>query len=463
MSFAYSNDIEKAFKDKLGDICTRHRKLELEKNEPKLSERLGVKKIIFDYIKAQNRVVYGGYAYHLLITKKSSTDFIYNDLDFPDVEFYTADVIGDVKSICNELHESGYKFVMAEEGLHPTTFKISVNTENYCDITFVPLRLLSTIRTIVIKGIRVACPSHIYIDVYKVYSYPMNNFFRLTKTFTRTNLLMKYYPLRYTVSKAPIREVDNPYIDTVLGLVKSRSSLLLADVVAYNVYMTHAGMKSSCLKVPYVISISTNYRTDVHELYEALIERFPALKVREFYPFLEYLGRRQDFYLEDKGRRYMLLQVYDETSHCIPYRVDTQTGFKVTTTQVTFYYLLLTRLKMLADYHATKKGQIIEKVEVRERMIMNMIKAREAYIKKRGIGTIFTVGSMFEEFVIDCEGTSLTELRRKALRINKRSEKKMPLRYRYTPEKKSAGLDDIRFDDFMGTEIKKKNNMTLQA
>jgi hypothetical protein len=302
---------------------------------------------------------------------------------------------------------------------------------------------------------------YIYIDVYKIYSYPLSNFFRLSKTFTRTQLLMKYYPIEYDTSKAAVVEADNPYTQQVLDVLKQYQSVILIDVYAYNFFMSKARLSDKTLKEPYLVCISTRYREDVNEVYKDLKQLHNNVMTREFYPFLDHLGRRQDFYIEENGKRFMLVQIYSEVGTCIPYRMDGN-GHKVGTTQLVLLYLMVTRQKMLADYYSTKNHRILEKVKIREKMIMNMKKAREAYIAKHGNTSLFKKGDPFEEFVIDCEGDSVTPIRQKSLRINQRISEKKPLRYRYVPGRVSPGLDKLWLEDFMGSEIKKDSNKTLK-
>ena len=460
MSIIHDSEQERLFHEKLSDICTRHRKLELQKNEPTLNERLQVRRTIFDYILKEQRIIYGGYGYHLLLQQKSKNEFIYHELDFPDVEFYTTDLFRDVKTLCDILHKSGFSLVMGEEGQHPTTFKLSINTVNYCDITFIPDRLLDTIPYVIVDGLKVAHPTYLYIDVYKVYSYPLLNYFRLKKTFTRANLLMKYYPMEYPTdqTRTQIRPMSNPYLTRdLINKIKESQSMILIDTYAFNVYAKDLGIEE--VPDPYLVSVSTNYQSDAHGFYDYLRKAYPHIQIREYYPFLDYLGRRIDFYIQDKESKYMILQIYDETGNCIPYK-RSKDGIKISTFQGTYYYLLVSRQKMLMDYVSTKKDLIQEKAKIKEKLIMDMNAMKKRLLKTKGCKPCFESNSLFEEFVITCEGDSVTEIRKKALRIQQRKQEKKPLRYRYNPET-DKNIHEVRLDDFTAHEIKKTVNKTI--
>ena len=102
MSLYYSNDDEEVLLSSLQELCTKRRKKELLA-KPTVNERKDVFFDILDFIKKKRRIVYGGYALHALITKKSNKDYIYTDLDFPDVEFYTPYFKEDIKELIDML------------------------------------------------------------------------------------------------------------------------------------------------------------------------------------------------------------------------------------------------------------------------------------------------------------------------------------------------------------------------
>jgi hypothetical protein len=412
-----------------------------------------------DYIKENKKIIYGGMAYHILITNVSS-DYIYTDLDFPDVEFYTTTFFEDIIALSDLLHEKTGKPVLSEEGIHHTTFKINVNYENYCDITFTPERLYESIPYKVVDGYYIALPNFLLIDVFRVYNYPLNNYFRLTKTYKRANLLLKYYPFDFK-EHGKIADVNNKYLDSVLLILQELDSILITDVYAYNYYVKAVKTKKKLeLNPPYFVIISTSYVRDVNHIYKELKKLYPAIETKEYYPLIDYIGKRLDFYIDEKDKRVMLVQVYDETNNCIPYKL--LDDIKITTFQGTIYYMFLTRLKMLMDYNTIKKKTLLEKIKIKENMIHNLIECKKEFVKKHGKEIVFNSDSPFEEFVVQCIGENITVKRISNLKRQERKEARRALKYRYIPGEGSKQLMQLVMTDFTGTEIKKEENKTLK-
>lgn len=454
MSLYYDPDEEILLQENLKNICTVHRTLELTKVEPTKQERDLIRQHVFSFIKKKKKIIYGGFAYHKLIEKKSNyQDFIYNDLDYPDVEFYTTEFISDIKELCNELRQITDKPIMAEENMHPTTFKVTVNFEIYCDITFTPERFHNSIPTITIDDYIFADPSFLMIDVHKIYNYPLNNFFRLTKTFKRANLLLKYYPFK-EISKKIDRNINNPYLPQVYKILKKIETVIFVDIEAYNFYMYSAELESLLLEPPYYVIISTNYSNDVENIYTQFKNIYPEILSNEYYPLMDHHGRHIDFYMEDKDKRRYLARIYDESNRCIPYIEANK--IKISTIQGTLFYLLLTKQALMMD-----KKKLTEKIEIKETMISNLIKAKKAYFEKNNKSEMFQTGP-FQEFVLQCVGETVTVKRLSHMQRQERKEKKRPLKYRYEPNESSKQLDQLVLEDFTGSEIKKKENLTLK-
>ena len=57
--------------------------------EPTVDEFNNVIKVIEEFIRKKDRIIYGGTALHRLITNKNKDDGIYKDFDTPDIEFYS--------------------------------------------------------------------------------------------------------------------------------------------------------------------------------------------------------------------------------------------------------------------------------------------------------------------------------------------------------------------------------------
>ena len=73
--------------------------------EPNVEERNASRKVIKEFIKKKNRIVYGGYAQNSLIKEKNEGDQFYGKFDFPDIEFYTPEPAKDAMELSNILYE----------------------------------------------------------------------------------------------------------------------------------------------------------------------------------------------------------------------------------------------------------------------------------------------------------------------------------------------------------------------
>ena len=164
--------------------------------------------------------------------------------------------------------------------------------------------------------------------------------------------------------------------------------------------------------------------------------------------------------ISDSSQKFVLCQVYDETDNCVPFKIDNN-GMKISTIQSTFYYLMITRQKLLADYYSTNNEKILDKARIKGKMLMNLIKAKRNFYKHNKHDTLSN-DNPFQEFVVSCLGPNVTALRKRNLVIQERKKDKKPLRYRYEPKAKNNQVDFLRLDDFTGNEIKKKENLTIK-
>ena len=71
MSLYHSKAEEDTLLNALPSLCQEHRKRELMET-PTAAERSVVQKLVLEFISSHKRIVYGGYALHLLIQDKSS-------------------------------------------------------------------------------------------------------------------------------------------------------------------------------------------------------------------------------------------------------------------------------------------------------------------------------------------------------------------------------------------------------
>lgn len=418
MSLFHSKQDEEALNENLLDICTRRRKVELH-YEPTAATRAACRDVVMSFIRDKKRIVYGGYAVHTLVAQKGA--HVYTELSYPDVEFYTPDLLGDVRQICNKLHALFPKGnVNAEEGVHPTTFVVRVEFEGVCDITFYPKRFYESVPVVQVDGLRIASPEYMMVDVFRVYAFPISNYFRLTKTFQRANLLLKHFPLGFERKPLSQRDGnDDPFGSEIERACKTQ--VIHTGVSAHNFFVAEAGCPELVLTGWCRQVISLNFSADVKRISQDL----PSSKFLCKYhlPFLDdLLGRRAVFYDRASGRP--LLEVVDQSSQCVPFFTTAGEGKRFTTLQGTVFYALASM--SLARLNGDKS-----QVDLQETMLADLIAAKKVYYRE-GRRKVTDPGP-FQEFVVDCIGNHQGAMRTSLLKMIARKKRKMPMRYRYNP------------------------------
>lgn len=420
----HDSEEEKLLLTNIDKICQKHRQIELKKVYPYEKDKQIIHKIIEDFIKENKCIVYGGRAYDILINIKNNKERIYSELDYPDIEFYSRNLKNDIINVCGIIKEKGYN-VMAEEGQHHNTFRVIVEHEIFCDISGYPEKFINSIPFTTINGINYAVPPYLYIDVLKVYSFPIDNFFRLSKTFKRANKLLKYYPIKFEINK--INKFDNKFSKKVFDIIPK--SCIVTDISAYNYYINL--VNGTQISVPYYTCLSTSYKQD-KKYFKKELKRVTGeeIKTRKYYPFLDYLPKKTEYYYEKDKKKYILVQLYKEKNKCIPYYEENKV--KYTTIQNTLYYLFAIRQKLIMDFLINNNEYVKEQISIKETLIQNLINAKKKYFSSNPKSKLFEKGP-FQEFVVECLGNPIPTIKLNRLKLNQRKKNKEILKYRYIP------------------------------
>lgn len=418
MSFYYSKEDEAALESRHSEIMKNVKNAEF-KLTPNAKERQVICETILKFAAERNRIIYGGYALHLLILEASKgKDRIYDPDDRPDVEFYTPQLKSDVRDICHLFQNNGHKYVYAEEGVHPNTFVVRVEMTNVLDITFTPAPFYESLPFVVIGGNRIITPEFAMIDVFRVYSFPLNNFFRLQKSFTRANLLLRYYPLKLSKDSSRKSNTDDDGHKVLEHMIKHGAiskSMIFTGQVAQNEYCHEAGIQPDPTELP-LIAVSTSYAQDSQRL-----EKIFKGKPKRFLPFTELLNRKTLFY--HKGQPVLVL--IEEGENCVSY--TQRPKFRITTTQGTAFYSFC----LIFQARMQKRPK---EMELHRRIIERLVMAKKAFFEKN-LSLRVTDPTPFQEFVVKCSGEQLMPFRKFGLERTQRIKEHKPLKYRYTPSK----------------------------
>lgn len=425
--------------------------------EPTHDEKKQVLAIVKDFIKTKNRIIYGGYADHMLIKNKDGKG-IYGENKFADIEFYSPTPVEDLIQLCDLISDRGFAYVLGREAQHNETYSLEANFNTYCDISYVPTNIYHCIQTEEIDGMRYCHPYFRYIDYLRMCNDPLGSYWRMTEKnfFDRFYKLQSFYPLQL-VSPSFNKWRSSPESLNIANLIEkeywkmedNQTSLVGIGIDIYNCYIDIAGGDrrkevKDISERPFMEFISISYKHDVINIMKFIQSKASdpnKITHAEFYPFFQFLGTHTVIYYDGLP----VVAIYDNNNKCVPFNT-TSAGYKI----CTFSYLVMIFLifkfrsyvqwmqllskskknpsdkKLSAD--ADYQRQIYYNYSV---YISNLVKTRNSYFSKNNI-TAYSP-SPFQDFKIKCIGKTIEQFRESRLRILERKNKGKILVYRYSP------------------------------
>ena len=413
--------------------------------EPSVDEMSRVYGIIKDYIRDNNLIVYGGYAQNALIKEMNPKDVFYKETDNPDIEFYSYEPLKDLIQLCDILHKEGFENIEGKEGVHPGTYKIFVNFHNYTDFSYMPKNIFQNCPVIKVEDMRMTHPHFMLIDAYRVYADPMTSYFRLTKTFTRFNTLMKYYPFNdnavYNNIEYSVELTEKEY-DTINRFIRKKivqnSKLILIGFHAFNRLMEKAKMnKDMIVQEPFYQVISSYYKKEKEFIYNTLNREFKNIEKKEYHQFFQFFDETTEYYYKNQ----LILRLYGNNERCIVNKYSEKKKIHYGTTQLQILYLL-------GHYNIAviRKNNFNKAVYMA--MITRILKARDKYLS----ATKKTVldDTPFQEFVLECIGKPVDPIRSSLLEGLKRKQQGKRMKFSYRPSGNPGKIPDYRFDNMTG-------------
>jgi hypothetical protein len=426
------------------------KKKELELVEPTIFEFKKVHEIIKNYIIKKKKIIYGGYALDELITLKNKNDAIYNpELDLPDIEFYSTSPVNDLIEICDLLYSKNFQYVSGKNAQHAETYSIVVNFRIYCDITYVPENIYKHIPYIEKNSMRLVDPMFIYIDSYRVFTDPLTSYWRLEKTFDRAYLLQKYYPIKNTAGK--IKTNNDVLISDIIKLILTeyihKNKMILVNYYAYNYFIEQVNRTDYMVNIPYLDTITDNYDHDIIEIVKILKKIYNNdITIEKYYPFFQFTGSKTTIKYKNK----IIINIFNNNQKCLPYIIDNK-GYYVGTFSLTLLMLLVLNIKTKVDKDELNNKNC-------NIMLSNLLIMRNYYLKKHKKTLLDK--TPFEEFKIDCIGTTDSFVRKYRLEIENKKKQKKKFVFNYYPEKDKDTIDTSNetFENTSGTIIKVNRN-----
>ena len=445
MSTLYSEKDLDDFYDNIDNLMDKVNKKKLEEVEPTISEIKNVNSIIMDFIKLNKRKIYGGVALEYFLQDKNAEENIYQENAFPDIDFYSADPIGDLIKLCNDLNDKGFKHVRGREAIHKESYSVYVNNRHYCNISYVPKNIYNKIQFKQIKDFIIVHPHFLLIDYLRVLTDPIISYLRLKEknAFGRFYLIQKYFSLPYVnkpfefdfdkTSEKTTKEILN----TVLDFTKEKDSMVHCGFLAYNYYLEESKMltkrqntKFKTIDIPYYEIVSTNYKEDTLNLINNLKEKFTSeeIKVQENYPFSQYLGYSATITYND----ILICVIYDNYNRCIPFKKYNNHFVG------SFNYVILNALSSLMKYR-TEDDESSKNIQYM--FISHLVELRKFYFKLHK-KTIFD-NTPFEDFCLDYKGQTLSPEKERQLIGEARKKKNKPFMFSYEPSLKKDTKESI--------------------
>lgn len=471
---------DEQFKENYPKIMKKIGKKKLKEMEPTIDEITKVNEIIIEYIKKNKKKVYGGYALNKLLVAKNPSYAIYDELDTPDIEFYSSEPLGDLIKICDKLSEAGFKNVVGQEAQHKETYSVFVNFQLYCDISYMPKNIYAKARFIQMDGFNLIHPWFMTIDYFRMFTDPMVSYWRLEKHFARYLRLQKTYPLPLISKPVEIEPFKADELHSTINLMEdylsSLEGIIFTGFYAYNYYLklssyAEKDKRFSQIQMPYLEVYSTNYVEDglkIIEYLNSLPESISSkISHREFYPFFQFYGFNTVFYFELNGDQIPILYLYSNNNKCIsfksvPYikfdniKIKSSTINNKTVDIGSFDFNILHALIILVKIRVDDDN---DWNNILYTLINGFVNFRKYYLSQNN-QTLYD-DTIFEGFVVECKGETIPPDREKRMLIQARKKQGKPAIYRYDPGV-SKPPTNYYFANSSGNEIRNEKNYKLK-
>lgn len=453
-------DIEK-INDNIKDIKDNAATAYKTYYEPTLNELSNVYNAIKNYIKKNNKIVYGGFAQNLLITKKNRDDAFYKEIngayynwpDLADIEFYSTTPLKDVIDLTEELHGLGFKHIEGKEGVHSETYKIFVNFINYCDISYMPTNIYNKVDTINVDGIKCIHPHFMMLDAYRIITDPMTSYWRLDKSINRFQKLIQYYPIDLSLNNKSFNlkhNIPEEVIRYIRKKIVQRSNLIVVGINAFNYYINKQNKKYIIDNVSYYEIISESLEEDATRIYKQLKNHFPnKITTKEYYPFYAYLDNRIEYYYDNQ----LILVLYGNNKRCTVYNFSKKKHIYYGTFNLVYLYLMY-------NYYYNEINNNKFNKELYLSLAGKLFETRNSYLKEHKISVIDE--SPFQDFTFKCFGLPVDPLRSSFLEMKEKKKEGRRMKFRYEPSGKKGKVPEFMFANSSGNEIINKKYLILK-
>lgn len=476
----YNKSDMQLFADNVESLTNEATKIKLNKLSPTMADIKRMEQIAINFLIKKKRKIYGGTALNAILVNQNPRLAFYNDeVDVPDIDFYSPHPIPDLIELCNLFADAGFKPISGQEAQHQGTYKIFVDFMNIIDISYVPANIYNRIPFIEIKKIIYTHPSFMAIDYLRVITDPITSWFRFEKVFKRFNLLTDYFPFRTSDQMIKLPRLDSP-VDADKEMIKNllhkilyflinhNSSCIISGFYYYNYCVELSKINKPYIKlidIPYYDVITSQFREDGLALLEELKKISDKISVVEYYPFFQFMGQRAVIFYKDTP----LIVLYHHFKRCIPYKSvvfkdfannKDKDGKDSQIINLANFPQNLLLLHTLFMYYRTNEDSTM--MNVYQTMIAHLIEMRNHYFKTHN-KNIFA-DTIFQEFTLTCKGETIDPAREKFFRIaEKKKMKKGAYVFKYEPLVKRMTPDSVKyqFPNTSGNAVNNEKNLQL--
>lgn len=170
--------------------------------DPLYKEIVEVIKIVKQFIRDHNLILYGGSAIDFAL--RLHGDKIYPDesLAVADLDFFSPESVSHAYKLAEILYHKGYKESRAIVATHVQAMRVDIADNHFiADISYMPKEIFERLPYVEFDGMKVVHPDFQRIDLHSSLCFPYDNapreviFNRWNKDIKRFNILDKYYPI----------------------------------------------------------------------------------------------------------------------------------------------------------------------------------------------------------------------------------------------------------------------------
>mgnify|MGYP001178423353 FL=1 len=444
----YSQDEMNIVNENLSSIQLNAEKIFNDKYlEPNNEEYDMVRNIIKNFIKSKERLVYGGYAQNELIKKKTPTDDFYGETR-ADIEFYSPEPVKDLIEICDLINEKKIYNVKGDEGMHPETYKIYANLENYCDISYMDPNIYKNCPYIELDGLKMTHPHMMIVDGYRIYTDLLTSGWRLDKAYFRSNLLEKNYPLPLTNEHESYKqhlnkEKHQEILRNVRKLVIMNSKFVVVGHYGVEYLTKKIDNKEIQVKeYPYYQLVTTNLKEDYLKVYNILKSIYgKKISYKKYFKYFMFWDGRIEFYYENQ----VILKLYGNNERCIVYQYSDKKKTYFGTFQLLILYLLI-------DYNYAQVYNIKQEEKNYLVLLNKLFKAKDIYMEENKIDILKP--SSYQHFTTKCFGNPVNPMRDAMIKRIDNVKKGKMFKFSYLPKDGKKGVvPKFRFNNSSGMLI----------